>query len=123
VTKRRPDNSDSGREGESKQFPPERKVWIIGRVGKKSVFPLLLHELDLPDETLLVGFRILAAATGVFVMIELGLGRIDDSITLRAQLEAEIDVIESDLQMLFVEAAYLEISLTLHQHTSGADRG
>jgi hypothetical protein len=82
---------------QSEQRVAERQVRIVISIDQEGVFPFLLHELDFPLESLLVGFRILRAAAGMFVMVKLRLRRIDDPITARAQLEAEIDVIESDL--------------------------
>ena len=76
----------------------------------------LLNRCSLPS-------RILRATAGVFVMVKLRLRRIDDSITSLPQFEAKIDVVESDLKILFVEAAYLQINLPPHQHASGPDRG
>ena len=75
----------------------ERQVWIVISIDQERVFPFLLHELDLPVESLLVGFRVLRAPTRMFVMVKLRLRCIDDPITARAEFKAEIDVIESDL--------------------------
>ena len=76
-----------------------------------------MHVFYLRLKTTVLGHRVLQAAAGRFGVVELSVWRVDNAITVLPETEAKIDIIESDLEMRFVEAPGLEIGASPNEHT------
>ena len=69
------------------------------------------------------GRRVFEPAAGRFVVTQFGMGGPKDAEAGLSEAEAEIDIVECDREILFIESPKLEVEILFHQHASRRHRG
>ncbi|OQD16462.1 hypothetical protein UE98_29895 [Burkholderia cenocepacia] len=87
----------------------ERQVRVISRIVRDQVTPMFTHVLDFASGTGHLLFSIIATSRGGFVVIQHGVRRPEHRVTRLPDAKAEIDVVECNGKIAFVQSTQLPI--------------
>jgi len=100
----------------------ETQVGVVCRVCRNNLLPFLLHISNFAFEPLNLFGRILQPASRRFVVIQVCIWRPDILVSSGHDFQAKINVIESNLQLDFIEPADFFENGLANDQACGGDR-